>query len=75
MQVQGVLIFLFEDDELVCEKVYFDHATILSQLGVLSLPQANVVYRRAPREQQYCGTMRWFPRMCRFRNQSRVKFS
>lgn len=40
MQVQGVLIFLFEGDELVCEKVYFDHATILSQLGVLPLPQA-----------------------------------
>jgi len=37
MQVQGVLIFVFEGDELVCEKVYFDHATILSQLGVLSL--------------------------------------
>src|SRR4051794_23340884 len=39
MQVQGVLIFVFEDDELVCEKVYFDHATILSQLGLLSLAQ------------------------------------
>lgn len=36
-QVQGVLIFVFEGEELVCEKVYFDHATILSQLGVLSL--------------------------------------
>lgn len=40
MQVQSVLIFVFEGDELVCEKVYFDHATILSQLGVLSLLQA-----------------------------------
>jgi steroid delta-isomerase-like uncharacterized protein len=33
MEVQGVLIFVFEDDDLVCEKVYFDHATILRQLG------------------------------------------
>jgi SnoaL-like polyketide cyclase len=35
MEVQSVLIFLFEGDDLVCEKVYFDHATILSQLGVV----------------------------------------
>ena len=35
MEVQGVLIFVFEGDDLVCEKVYFDHATILTQLGVL----------------------------------------
>lgn len=34
MEVQGVLIFLFEDEDLICEKVYFDHSTILSQLGV-----------------------------------------
>jgi len=34
MEVQGVLIFVFDDDDLVCEKVYFDHATILRQLGV-----------------------------------------
>jgi steroid delta-isomerase-like uncharacterized protein len=27
--------FLFEDDRLVCERVYFDSLTILSQLGVL----------------------------------------
>jgi predicted ester cyclase len=33
MEVQAVLIFVFEDDELVCEKVYFDHATVLRQLG------------------------------------------
>jgi steroid delta-isomerase-like uncharacterized protein len=33
MEVQGVLIFVFEGDDLVCEKVYFDHATILRQLG------------------------------------------
>ena len=33
MSVQGACIFVFEDDRLVCEKVYFDHATILRQLG------------------------------------------
>jgi steroid delta-isomerase-like uncharacterized protein len=27
--------FLFEGDQLVCERVYFDAATILSQLGLL----------------------------------------
>jgi predicted ester cyclase len=36
MEVQAVLIFLFEGEDLVCEKVYFDHATILGQLGALS---------------------------------------
>jgi hypothetical protein len=34
--VQGVLIFIFEGDDLVCEKVHFDHATILNQLGYFS---------------------------------------
>jgi predicted ester cyclase len=36
MEVQGVLIFVFEGNDLVCEKVYFDHATVLRQLGVLA---------------------------------------
>lgn len=36
MEVQSVLIFVFEDDNLVCEKVYFDHATILRQLGAIA---------------------------------------
>jgi steroid delta-isomerase-like uncharacterized protein len=27
--------FLFEEDQLVCERVYFDAATILSQLGLI----------------------------------------
>jgi steroid delta-isomerase-like uncharacterized protein len=36
MEVQGVLIFVFEGDDLVCEKVYFDHATVLRQLGVIA---------------------------------------
>lgn len=36
MEVQAVLIFVFEGDNLICEKVYFDHATILRQLGVIA---------------------------------------
>ena len=36
MEVQGVLMFMFESNQLVCEKVYFDHATILRQLGVIN---------------------------------------
>ena len=36
MEVQVVLMFMFEGSELVCEKVYFDHATILRQLGVMN---------------------------------------
>lgn len=35
MEVQSACIFVFEGDNLVCEKVYFDHATILRQLGAL----------------------------------------
>ena len=35
-------MFVFEEDRLVCERVYFDPATILRQLGIahdpLSLP-------------------------------------
>ena len=30
-----VAFFLFEDDRIVCERVYFDAATILSQLGLV----------------------------------------
>lgn len=33
MEVQSALIFVFEGEDLVCEKVYFDHSTILRQLG------------------------------------------
>jgi len=33
MQVAAALFFLFEDDGLVCERVYFDHATVLRQLN------------------------------------------
>ncbi len=31
-------IFLFDDDELVCERVYFDSTTVLRQLGVARDP-------------------------------------
>src|SRR5262245_54677016 len=34
MQVESVLIFVFDDDRLICEKLYFDRATIRQQLGV-----------------------------------------
>ena len=33
MEVQAACIFVFEGDRLICEKVYFDHATVLRQLG------------------------------------------
>jgi hypothetical protein len=36
MEVESALIFLFDQDNLMCEKVYFDHATVLRQLGALS---------------------------------------
>jgi steroid delta-isomerase-like uncharacterized protein len=31
-----VALFLFEEDRLVCERVYFDALTIMSQLGVVA---------------------------------------
>lgn len=33
MEVPAALFFLFEGDGLVCERVYFDHATVLQQIG------------------------------------------
>jgi len=33
VEVQSACIFVFEGEKLVCEKVYFDHATILRQIG------------------------------------------
>jgi steroid delta-isomerase-like uncharacterized protein len=33
-----VALFLFEGDRIVCERVYFDSATILRQLGVTADP-------------------------------------
>jgi steroid delta-isomerase-like uncharacterized protein len=35
MEVPAVLVFEFEDDGLVCERVYFDMAAVLRQLGVI----------------------------------------
>jgi predicted ester cyclase len=35
MAVESLLIFVFDGADLVCEKVYFDHATVLRQLGAL----------------------------------------
>src|SRR6185295_18205068 len=32
MEVQSALIFVFDGEDLICEKVYFDHATILRHL-------------------------------------------
>jgi predicted ester cyclase len=47
MEVQSVLIFVFEGEDLVCEKVYFDHATVLRQLGAIpDLLNANVAAAR-----------------------------
>ena len=36
IEVAAALFFLFEGDGLVCERVYFDHATVLRQLGVIA---------------------------------------
>jgi predicted ester cyclase len=32
MEVQAACVFVFEGEDLVCEKVYFDHGTILHQI-------------------------------------------
>jgi steroid delta-isomerase-like uncharacterized protein len=32
MEVSAALIFMFDGEDLVCEKVYFDHATVVQQL-------------------------------------------
>jgi len=34
-----VAFFLFEEERLVCERVYFDLATILGQLGLIGAPE------------------------------------
>jgi predicted ester cyclase len=33
MEVAAALFFLFDADALICERVYFDHATVVRQLG------------------------------------------
>lgn len=35
MEVAAALLFLFDGDGLICERVYFDHATVLKQLGII----------------------------------------
>jgi steroid delta-isomerase-like uncharacterized protein len=37
-EVRGMAMFLFEEDRLVCERAYFDSATILRQLGIAHDP-------------------------------------
>ena len=37
-EMRFLAIFVFEEDRLVCERVYFDAGTILRQLGVLHDP-------------------------------------
>jgi steroid delta-isomerase-like uncharacterized protein len=38
MEQQFLAIFVFEDDALVCERVYYDTATVLQQLGIAREP-------------------------------------
>lgn len=33
MEVQAACVFVFDGADLICEKVYFDHATLLRQLS------------------------------------------
>ncbi len=37
-EMQFCAVFVFEEDRLVCERVYFDSATILRQLGIAHDP-------------------------------------
>jgi steroid delta-isomerase-like uncharacterized protein len=37
-EMQFCALFLFEEDRLICERVYFDAATILRQLGIAHDP-------------------------------------
>lgn len=37
---QMIALFLFEGDKVVCERVYFDSATIARQLGAQGIPAA-----------------------------------
>jgi steroid delta-isomerase-like uncharacterized protein len=40
VRVRGCGVFVFEDDRLVCERVYGDTATMLRQLGVARDPES-----------------------------------
>jgi steroid delta-isomerase-like uncharacterized protein len=35
---RSIALFLFEEDRLVCERVYFDTLSILAQLGIVGSP-------------------------------------
>jgi hypothetical protein len=37
-EMQFLAVFVFDQDRLVCERVYFDTATILRQLGIAHDP-------------------------------------
>src|SRR5918996_132053 len=37
-EMQFLAVFVFDEDRLVCERVYFDSATILRQLGIAHDP-------------------------------------
>lgn len=37
-EMRFLAIFVFEDDRLICERVYFDQATVLRQLGIARDP-------------------------------------
>ena len=37
-EMQFLAVFMFEDDRLVCERVYFDVGTVMRQLGVARDP-------------------------------------
>ncbi|CAN5487463.1 hypothetical protein BH20ACT15_BH20ACT15_03850 [soil metagenome] len=47
-ECRSVAFFLFEDDRLVCERAYFDAATILSQLGLVE-PAPSLVDAENPK--------------------------
>jgi hypothetical protein len=37
-EMRFLAMFLFEEDRLVCERVYFDQLTVLEQLGIARNP-------------------------------------
>lgn len=42
VQLPAACIFEFENDRLVCEKVFYDVASVLTQIGVLPEPAASM---------------------------------
>jgi steroid delta-isomerase-like uncharacterized protein len=39
-EIRAMAFFVFEEDRLVCERVYFDQATVLRQLGIARDPSS-----------------------------------